>query len=192
MARKRTASVKTLQQNVSHIRKMISRLGDMAMSVPSQNTKPVKVRRQGSRLIIDGVVYKPADLDKLKGKTADWQLLVISELELQLAREQYRLEQSGHRARKTEALSKMEVEHARKGYSMITSDTELEFRNWLNDWSGKGGTDMETKNQFYHVFRADDINRGTIRGFMQYVSDMTGMEVDNVEELDVAFSQLLS
>lgn len=169
---------------------MRQRVSSLAMSVPRQDMERVKVRRQGSRLIIDGVVYKPADLDKLKGKTAEWQVMVMQELDLMLAKEQYRLEQAGHKARKTEALTPMEVQHARKGYDMITSETEQDFRTWLNNWNGSGATDMETKNQFYHEFRADRIDRGSVRGFMEFVANRSGVEINTVEELNEAFGKL--
>lgn len=178
--KRRTASLATMRQNVSHIRKMISRLEQLPLTVPKENFTPVKVRRMGSRLIIDGVIYKPADLEKLiaSGKKVNWQIPALGQLEEMLAKEEYRRDKMTGKRNKITALTELEQKQAIAGIKMITSKEEMEFNEWLNR-----GSDGYKKNLYYHKYGADTINRGDIRGFLQFIG------VENMEELEAAMEK---
>ena len=88
---RKQASLKTIRENVSHLRKMISRVESFALTAPPAG-KEFKIRRRGSRLIIDGKVFKPADLDKLAGTQVEWQLAAASWLEQEQEKEENKKE----------------------------------------------------------------------------------------------------
>ena len=175
----RTASLATMRQNISHIRKMISRLNQLPLTVPKENFEPIKVRRMGSRLIVDGVAYKPADLEKMiaSKKKVEWSVPVLQQLEDMLAKEEYRRDAATGKRNKITALTELEQKQAIEGVAMITSEEEMKFNEWLNS-----GSDGWKKNLYYHVYGANSINRGDIRGFMELNN------VDTIEELDEALN----
>lgn len=186
---RKTASLKTIRENISHIRKMISRLEATKISIPPQG-KDFKVRRMGSRLIIDGKTFKPADLDKLKGIKAEFRLQAIAELEKDLQKniwkqEQINVREGKKRIRKVTELTDFELELARQGVDFI-EDEEVElFNDWLN--SGSPGW---KKNEFYHVYGADAINRGNAYGFAKWKGYNSIPEFIAMEAEDAALMQL--
>ena len=160
--KKRTASLKTIRENISHLRKMISRLEKTQLSVP-QEGKIYNIKRFGSRLIIDGKTYKPSDLEKLAGKKADFRIQAIQWLEEQLQAEEYRRIQKTGKRDKITALSELEVKQSMSGEVRITSEEEIEFDAWINS-----GSDGWKKNEYYHLYGADTINKGDIRAFLNW------------------------
>lgn len=172
--RRRVASVKTMGENISHIRKMLKRLDETKLEIPKSG-KEFKIRRQGSRLIVDGKVFKPSDLDALKGQKVEFGIHAKAWLEDQLKKEEYRRIKSTSKTYKITGLSKLEVEHALAGYDYISEDEKGEFVDWLN--SDASGSDGYKKNHFYHVFGANQVDGGTIRSFLIY------MDSKNVKEL---------
>lgn len=170
----RVASIKTIQQNISHIRKMLSRVRSTTFSIPPEGASYV-VRRRGSQLIIDGKVYKPADLEKIikSGEKVPWRAEAVDWLEKRLKSEEYRYTaRRGKTGHKITALTDLEVKQALEGQERITDPEELEFDNWLND-----GSPGWKKNKYYHVYGADSVNKGDIRGFYNF------NRVDNLEQL---------
>lgn len=158
--KKRTASLKTIRENISHIRKMISRLESTKVTIPPEG-KQYEIKRFGSRLIIDGKTYKPSDLDKLAGQKVEFRLPVVKWLEKQLEfEEDRRIRMTGKRGKVT-ALSDLEVEQALSGETRLTDDEEENFKMWLDS-----GSDGWKKNEYYHVYGAATINKGDIRGFL--------------------------
>lgn len=172
MAR-RQPSIKTIRENVSHLRKMISRVEAMGFSAPKPGIGVPEVKRFGSRLIIDGKTYTPKDLDKLVGSRPEWGLHVLDDLEKKLAREQHRLVQAGGKPKKTETLSNIEVKQAKAGKEYFDDEKVTEF---IDEWLEVGSPSWK-KNLFYHTHGFDQVNRGTVRAFY----DIYG--VNNVEEL---------
>lgn len=168
------AKLSTIRQNISHLRKMLKRVKSIKLSVPTQDTS-FKIRRRGSQLLINGKVFKPADLEKLikSGKTVEWQAEAIGYLEEALEKEEYRrIRRTGKRDSVT-ALSERMVEQAKEGIEMISSKEEIEFMEWLN----KNSPGWK-KNLYYHVYGADTINKGDVRGFLIYNN------ADNMQQLE--------
>ena len=160
--KKRTASLKTIRENISHLRKMISRLEKTKVSVPPEG-KVYNIKRFGSRLIIDGKTYKPADLEKLAGKMVGFRAPVVQWLYEKLGYEEdRRIRMTGKRDKVT-ALSELEVKQALAGEVRITTEEEIEFDNWINE-----GSDGWKKNEYYHLYGADSINKGDIRAFLNW------------------------
>ena len=127
MAKKRVASIATIRQNISHLKKQIQRIKNMKLKAPRGDEGEVKVQRRGSQLIINGELYKAGDLEAMKGKSASWQLPVLEKLEQDLAREEYRLTARGKQPRELKALSDLEASQAAAGVKMITSSEQYEF-----------------------------------------------------------------
>lgn len=169
--KKRTASLKTIRENISHLRKMISRLEKTQLSVP-QEGKVYNIKRFGSRLIIDGKTYKPSDLEKLSGKKADFRIQAIQWLEEKLQAEEYRRIQTTGKRDKITALSELEVKQSIAGEVRITTEEEIEFDEWINS-----GSDGWKKNEYYHLYGADTINKGDIRGFLNWKGYKTVKEL---------------
>lgn len=178
MAKKRVASIATIRQNISHLKKQIQRVENMKLQAPRGDEGEVKVVRRGSQLIINGKVYKAGDLEAMKGKSASWQLPVLEKLEQDLAREEYRLTARGKQPRKLRALSELEATQARAGLKMITSEEQYEFDEWLNR-----GSDGIKKRLYYHEYGAKDINRGNIRGFIDFMNVFLGEDINEVSDL---------
>lgn len=179
MARKQ-ASIATIRQNISHLRKQVSRIKAMKVQAPSRFDEPVTVRRRGSQLFINGELYKAGDLEKLKGQSRNWQLPVLAELEQKLAEEEYRLVRRGKTPRKLTAITKLEQRQAEAGIDMITSEELMEFDNWLNE-----GSSGFKKNLYYHEYGARTINRGDVNGFLSWYAGMTGVETISVTDLPI-------
>lgn len=158
----RTASLKTVRENISHLRKMISRLEKTQVYVP-QEGKTYDIKRFGSRLIIDGKTYKPADLEKLAGKKADFRVHAVQWLEEKLGYEEDRKIRMTGKPGKITALSDLEVKQALTGEVRITSEEEIEFNTWINS-----GSDGWKKNEYYHQYGADRINKGDIRAYLNW------------------------
>lgn len=177
MAKKRVASIATIRQNISHLKKQIQRIKNMKLKAPRGDEGEVKVQRRGSQLIINGELYKAGDLEAMKGKSASWQLPVLEKLEQDLAREEYRLTARGKQPRELKALSELEATQARAGLKMITSSEQYEFDEWLNR-----GSDGIKKRLYYHEYGAQDINRGDIRGFLQFMNNIVG-DIEEVADL---------
>lgn len=161
---RRQASLKTIRENVSHLRKMISRVESFALTAPPAG-KEFKIRRRGSRLIINGKVYKPADLDKLAGTQVEWQLAAVSWLEQQLEKEEYRRIKMTKKRHKVTQLDDLGVAHAIAGLDQLNDEDMILFHEWLNDNSQ--GTDGENKNEFYHKFGAREITKATVLEFVR-------------------------
>lgn len=169
--KKRTASLKTIRENISHLRKMISRLEKTQLSVP-QEGKVYDIKRFGSRLIIDGKTYKPSDLEKLAGKKADFRPQAVQWLEEKLAFEEDRRVRMTGKKDKITALSDLEVKQALSGEVRITSEEEIEFDNWINS-----GSDGWKKNEYYHLYGANKINKGDIRAYLNWKGYKTVKEL---------------
>lgn len=183
----RVASIKTLEQNVSHLRRMLRRLEAMKVSAPPASMEIPDVKQFGSRLIVNGKVYTPADLDRLAGKKASFQIPAIEQLEKKLQEQEYKLIQrrqaKGRKVKKITALSELEVSHAEEGYELITTAEEIEFAEWLNS-----GSDGIKKSYYYQIYGATSINKGDIRGFMLWMEMETGKEIKEVADLYGIFS----
>ena len=162
--RRRQASLKTIRENVSHLRKMISRVESFALTAPPAG-KEFKIRRQGSRLIVNGKVFKPADLDKLAGTQVEWQLAAASWLEQELEKEEYRRIKMTKKRHKVTQLDDLGVSHAIAGLDQLNDEELILFHEWLNDNSQ--GTDGENKNEFYHEFGAREVTKATVLEFIR-------------------------
>ena len=176
----RVANIKTIQQNISHLRKMLSRVRSISLEIPPEGAS-YTVRRRGSQLIIDGKVYKPADLEKIikSGEKVPWRAEAVEWLENRLQSEEYKYTaRRGKTGHKVTALTDLEVKQALEGQDRITDPEELEFDDWLN--SGSPGW---KKNLYYHVYGADSVNKGDIRGFYNF------NRVDNLEQLKEALGE---
>lgn len=186
---RKTASLKTIRENISHIRKMISRLEATKLQIPKTDTT-YKIRRFGSRLIIDGKTYKPAELDKLAGKKIEFRMHAVAQLEKELQKNVWKeeaiLEREGRKRRKTPTeLTDFELELAREGVDFIDDEEVDLFQDWLN--SGSPGW---KKNEFYHVYGADAINRGNAYGFAKWKGYNSIPEFIAMEAEDAALMQL--
>lgn len=177
-------SISTLRTNVSHLRKQLERVNAMRKVAPpaSFDFSSVTVEQFGSQLKINGKIYSPKDLEALKGQARDWQLPAIAELERKLAEAEYKLIQAtqreGKKVRKITMLTKEEKSQAEEGLDFVTSEEEMNFRNWLEENSGG-----YKKNTFYHEFGADAVNRASIRDFLQYMSMEMDAEIKTVDDL---------
>ncbi len=160
MARKRTATIKTVRENISHIRKQIDRLKKMKTTA-SPSGKTFKIRRQGSRLIIDGKVYKPKDLDALAGKSGEFQLEAIAWLEEKLKFEETRKIKMTGKKGKITGLSELGVKHALEGKDRLTDPELAKFETWLNT-----GSEGWKKNEYYHIYGADKITKEDVLEFV--------------------------
>ena len=178
MSGKRQPKISTLRQSVSHLKKQISRLKNMQLTVPPPNYKQPVIKTLGSTITVDGVRYNSKQLEALKGTKASWQVPAFQQLEERLAMEEYRLTALGKAPRKLSALTELEADHAKKGLSPITSVDEIEFHKWINN-----GSDGIKKAYYYHEYGANTINRGDIRGFLQWMTMESGIEVEKVSDL---------
>ena len=146
----RVPKLATLQQHISHIRKMISRIEKTQIKAPS-DTKIYKFKRFGSRFYVDGVEFKPADLEALAGQGVEWRLQAIAWLQDKLGFEERRKAKLTGKAGKITVSTKAEIEEAIEGDGFwLSTEDVLEFNAWLN--SGSPGW---KKNQYYHIFGAD-------------------------------------
>ena len=183
MSTKRQPKVSTLRQSVSHLKKQIARLKNMQLTVPPPNYKTPVIKALGSTITVDGVRYGAKDLEALKGTKAAWQVPALQQLEERLAMEEYRLAAIGKAPRKLSALTELEASHAKAGLAPITTLDEIEFHNWINR-----GSDGIKKAYYYHEYGADRINRGHIRGFMQWMAMESGEQIEKVSDLYGLFS----
>lgn len=161
---RKQASIKTMRENISHLRKMISRVESFALTAPPAG-KEYKIRRQGSRLIVNGKVFKPADLDKLAGMNVEWQMVAVSWLEEQLEKEEYRYTKTTKKRHKITQLDDLGVKHAILGLDQLSDEEMRLFDDWLTDNSQ--GTDGENKNEFYHEFGAREVTKATVLEFVR-------------------------
>ena len=161
---RKQASIKTMRENISHLRKMIKRVEAFEVTAPPAG-KEYKIRRQGSRLIVNGKVFKPADLDKLAGVNVEWQMVAVSWLEEQLEKEEYRYTKTTKKRHKITQLDDLGVKHAILGLEQLSDEEMRLFDDWLTDNSQ--GTDGENKNEFYHEFGAREVTKATVLEFVR-------------------------
>lgn len=171
MAR-RKPSVSTLRTKVSHLRTALRRLGNMKLSLPVEGASIPKVKMFGANLVIDGQVYKPADLESLKGQKRDFRTQAIGQLQDQLKAAEYALIKETGKIGKLTGLDEFEADFAAEGIDRLEFEEEIQFREWLNS-----GSDGWKKNQFYHVYGAPRITRGYIMGFLRF------NDVNTIDEL---------
>ena len=166
MAR-RQPTIKTLREHMSHLRKMISRLESMPNVIPPLDYAPVKIRRRGSQLIIDGQIFKPADLEKMiKSKSAPvWKMQALAELENKLGDTEYKYQKKMKKpGLKKTVLTDLEVRQAMTDLKRITDPEAFDFISWINS-----GSASWKKNLYYHQYGAETINKGDIRGFIEWL-----------------------
>ncbi len=169
----RVPKLATLQQHISHIRKMISRIEKTQIKAPS-DTKIYKFKRFGSRFYVDGVEFKPADLEALAGQGVEWRLQAIAWLQDKLSFEERRKARLTGKAGKITVSTKAEIDEAIHGEGFwLTTEDVLEFNAWLN--SGSPGW---KKNLYYHIFGADSSrDLALIKRFITFMGYKTLQEL---------------
>lgn len=183
MSRKKTRKLSTIRSNISHLRKMISRLDQMKTLKPPKGLE-VRVVQSGSTFKINGKSYTPAQLESLAGQYHDWKLPAIAELERKLREEEYAalrhpdVVKNKRKITKITHLTPLEVEQAEAGLDYITTAEEEKFTQWID-----AGSDGIKKNHYYHIYGADTVNPGDIMNFLEFMAWKTGKEIKEVEDL---------
>lgn len=192
MARKQP-KLSTVQSNISHLRKMLSRLDKVNVMIPSKGFKPPKVVQSGSRLKIDGKVYTPKMLDELAKTKQEWLPYVTEALESKLEKTEYqyiKMQKSTHSTKtgkkyKTTRLTKREGLLAMQGKDLIDDSTVQAFTEWLH-MDDQGSKDWK-KHLFYHINHNDAITRGGVMDFMTKYHIPTNLNYkDTIDALNMA------
>ncbi len=192
MARKQP-KLSTVRSNISHLRKMLSRLDNINVMIPSKGFKPPKVVQSGSRLKIDGKVYTPQMLEELAKTKQEWLPYVTEALESKLEKVEYqyiKIQKSTHSKKtgkkyKITRLTEREEQLAMQGKELIDDLTVQAFTEWLHT-DDQGSKDWK-KHLFYHINNNDAITKGGVMFFMNKYQVPTNLNYkDTIDALNMA------
>ena len=164
-------TLKTLRVYISYTRRAIRDLKKMKLSVPGEDYDPA-VHMRGDKLIVDGEIYTPKQLEALAGTKSEFQLPALAILEARLGELEYERVKLRKRRDKLTVLDEETADMAIIGIELVNQETEMEFLTWLNT-----GSSGYKKTVYYVKFGATTVNRGLITSFLGYIG------VDTVAEL---------